>query len=64
MKYKFSRENLTHISKVFAWSAVSAVLGVVITTLSQIEFPTQYMFLVSIINTLLVAAKEYTSEQR
>lgn len=64
MKYKFSKENLTSILKVFGYSAGSAVVGVAIVMLGDIEFPAQYMFLVTIVNTGLVALKEFLNEKR
>jgi len=64
MKYKLSKENLKHIGKVFLYSAGSAVIGVVITMIGDVEIPSQYLFLGGILNTFLVGIQEYLSEKR
>ena len=64
MKKQWSKENTKHLLKVFAYSAGSAVISVIITMLADIEFPTQYAVFIPVVNSVLVAIKEYFNEQR
>lgn len=64
MKYVWSKENSASLLKVLGWTMASAVVASLITFLGNLEVAPQYLFIVSIVNTLLVAIKEWLSNKR
>lgn len=63
-KYKFTAENAVHTSKVFVWVVLSSIVAGVISFIADVDFPKEYAVFVPIINTILVAIKEYLDEKR
>ena len=58
-KYKLNKQDLWDISKVVLWSGASAMVGTILVVLDQLEVPAQYMWVVPVVNTLLVAVHKY-----
>lgn len=54
-QYKLNKEDLTSILKVVLWSGLSAMVGTLITVVNQLDVPAEYLFIVPIVNTVLVA---------
>lgn len=63
-KYKFTKENLHSTIKVLLWSVGSSVVAGLLVFISDTEFPKQYALFVPIINTILVAIKEFLDEKK
>ncbi len=61
-KYQLSKEDLSKMGQVILWSSGSAIVGALITLLPQINFPVQWLFLVPVVNTLLVALKKFVDK--
>lgn len=62
-KFSFDKENLKHIFHVFLWTVASALVTMLIAALGVVDFPPEYVFVVPIVNTMLVALKEFVTEQ-
>jgi hypothetical protein len=63
-QFQWSKENSFHLLKVAGWTATSAIVSSMIVLIGDIDFPPQYLFIVSIVNTLLVATKEWINKKR
>lgn len=63
-KYKFTRENAKSTLKVLAWSVGSSVIAGLLVLIGDTEFPKEYAIFVPIVNTILVALKEFLDEKK
>lgn len=61
--FSFDRENAKHVFHVFLWTVGSAVVTLALAVLSGVDVPDQYVFMVPLVNTALVALKEWMTEQ-
>ena len=59
VKYTLDKSDLTNLVKVVIYSTIASFLGIIVANLTNIDVPTQYAFIVPIINTLLVGLKKY-----
>jgi hypothetical protein len=57
--FEFSKKGLIDILKVLVWSAASAIVASLIAILPQVDLPAQWVWLVPVINTVLVAIYNY-----
>jgi hypothetical protein len=62
-KYSLDKENLKHIGKVFLWTVGSAAVAALIAVLNSLQIPAEYIVLVPIVNTVLVALQQLFQEQ-
>lgn len=60
-KYSLNPEDFKKITTAFLWSSLSAMAGVLLVILAQLDIPAQYLFLVPVINTALYSAQKYFS---
>jgi len=58
-RYELSEEDLKKAGQVLLWSGASAILGTIIVLVGQFNVPIQWLFLVPIINSVLVAVKKF-----
>jgi hypothetical protein len=63
-RFEFDRENATRVVTVFAWSAGSAFVAMLIALVGVVQVPVEYAVLIPITNTILYALKEWIEEQR
>ena len=63
-QFSFNRENARHVFHVFLWTMGSAFVAMAISLLGVIEVPTEYIWVVPLINTALVALQQFIAEQR
>lgn len=61
-KYQLNEADAVKMLKVLAWSLASTVVTVMIALLNETEVPMQYAFLLPVINTLLVGAKAFMTD--
>lgn len=59
VKYKIDKKDMSNWLKVVIYSGVASFLGIIVANLANIDIPAQYGFIVPIINTILVAAKDF-----
>lgn len=64
MKYVWSKENSSSLLKVLAWTMASAIVASLITFVGNLEVAPRYLYIVSIVNTILYAVKEWVSGKR
>lgn len=64
MTGKWSRENTIHTLKVLGFLVASNVVTALIAFMAETEFPKEYSLYVSLVNLLLVSAKEFLSSKR
>lgn len=62
-RFTLNREDAKNILKVLAWATASAVIAALISLLNIVEFPTEWVWLVPVINTILVALKKFVSDK-
>lgn len=60
--FSFNRENAKHVFHVFLWTTGSALVTMLISLLASADVPAKWVVVVPIVNTLLVALKEWTTE--
>lgn len=60
-KYQLNKEDGTKILKALLWSSLSAVIATLIVIMQQLEVPTEYMFLVPIVNAFLYSVSKFLS---
>lgn len=58
-KYTLNKEDLYDILGVVAWSGASAVVATLLTIIPELELPTQYMFVVPIVNSVLYSLHKF-----
>lgn len=63
-KYQFGSPEFQKSLKVFGWTMFSAVLVLMADYINMIEFPTQYVFVVPLVNTLVYSLKEFIADNR
>ena len=63
-RFKLNTDDGKEILQVIGWTLLSALVVVLLDVVQAIEFPAQYVFVVPIANTLLVAAKKWVQEKR
>ena len=63
-KYSFNKEDIVEIAKVIGWSMASALVVVLIDVVGMLDFPTEYAFVVPIVNVVLVALKKFIQEKQ
>ena len=63
-KYSFNKEDIAEIAKVIGWSMASALVVVLIDVVGMLDFPTEYAFVVPIVNVVLVALKKFIQEKQ
>lgn len=63
-KGEFNTHNWKRVGRVFLWSAVSAVIVVLIDLIPSLDIPAEYGFLVTVVNTLLYAVRDWTTVQK
>lgn len=61
--FSFDKENAQHVFHVFLWTVGSAFATLAIALLAGVDVPDQYVFMVPLVNTALVALKEWMTEQ-
>lgn len=62
--YQFNRAGLFGILKVLGWSVGSTIIASLIALIPNIDIPTQWLFLVPIVNTLLVAVNNFIKSEK
>jgi hypothetical protein len=62
--FKFKNEEIINSLKVFGWSFGSALVALLIDVLANLDVNSEYLFLVSIINTILYAIKEFLTNNK
>jgi hypothetical protein len=60
-RFSLNKADLISILKVIGWTVASALVAAVIVALGNINVPAQYLFLVPIVNTLLVAIQKFVA---
>ena len=63
MKYTLDKTGLINIAKVLGWTTLSAIVASLIVVVEKLEVYPQYLFLVSISNTVLYTGKEFVRER-
>lgn len=63
-KYSLNKEDGMKILQVFLWSLSSFVVIFLIDLLPQLDLGTQFMWVLPIANTILVAAKKFIEERK
>jgi hypothetical protein len=63
-RFSIDKENAKNIGKVFAWSAGSAFVAMLIALVGIVEVPVEYAVLIPLVNTVLYALKEWIEDQR
>ena len=63
-KYTLDKENGLKILKALGYSVISTLVVSLLNILPNVDFPAQYLWAVPVINTLLVVAKQYFTEQK
>jgi hypothetical protein len=63
-RFSIDKENAKNIGKVFAWSAGSALVAMLIALVGIVEVPVEYAVLIPLVNTMLYALKEWIEDQR
>jgi len=63
-RFSIDKENAKNIGKVFAWSAGSAFVAMLIALVGIVEVPVEYAVLIPLVNTMLYALKEWIEDQR
>lgn len=62
-QFSLNMQDLKKIGLVLLWSGASAIVAALITLIPNIDIPTQYLFLVPVINTILVSIKKFIDGQ-
>lgn len=60
--FYLDKNDALHILKVCGWTCVSAAVAAGIALLSHLQVSSQYLFLVPLANTALVAAQRYATD--
>ena len=60
-KYALNKEDLLGILKALGYSAASAIIASLILIIPNLEIPSEYVWVIPIVNVLLVTAKKYFS---
>ena len=63
-RFSIDKENAKNIGKVFAWSAGSAFVAMLIALVGIVEVPVEYAILIPLCNTILYALEQYINEQK
>jgi hypothetical protein len=63
-KFTYDSEDIKKIAKTAAFSVASVIIVAAINALPHVQIPTDYMWVVPVVNTLLVAAKKWTDGER
>jgi len=63
-RFSLDRPEAWRILKVFLWSTASALVAALISLVPALSFPPQYVFLVPIVNTVLVALHQFLSSRQ
>ena len=63
-RFSIDKENAKNIGKVFAWSAGSAFVAMLIALVGIVEVPVGGNPLIPLVNTMLYALKEWIEDQR
>lgn len=58
-RFQFNKEGGIRILKVLGWTVLSLAIAALLDAIKMIDVPTQYLFVIPIINTLLVALQEF-----
>lgn len=62
-RFSFDKTNANKVFRVFLWSTASSVVALCIALLSTVNVPVEYAAFVPLINTVLYALKEWTTNQ-
>jgi hypothetical protein len=63
-KYTLTKDNIAPILKVIGWSVASAIVASLISIMSELDVPTEYAFLVPLVNSILYTIKEFVSDKK
>lgn len=58
-RFQFNKESGIRLLKVLGWTLASTAVAFLLDQLKLLEVPTQYLFVVPIINVILVAIQEW-----
>lgn len=61
--FSLDKENARHVFHVFLWTTGSALITMIIALLASTDVPTEWVVVVPLVNTGLVALKEWMTEQ-
>ena len=61
-RFTLNKEDGANILKVLAWTVASALVAALISLLNVVEFPVEWVWVVPVINTVLVALKKFITD--
>ena len=62
-KYQLNKDGAIKILMVLGWSCLSAFIATLISLVPDIDIPVEWIWLVPLINSTLVAAKKFVDEK-
>jgi len=63
-RFQFNKENLKRVGKVILYSGISAAIVATIGVLKELDVPTEWVWAVTVSNTILYALKEFFTAQK
>jgi hypothetical protein len=63
-KFTYDSEDIKKIAKTALFAVASTLIAAAIAALPEIQAPTEWLWVVPVVNTLLVAAKKWTDGER
>lgn len=63
-KFTLNKYNYKKILKVGGWTVLAGALTSLINFIPEVEFPTMYVFVPAILNTMLYSLLEFVKEQK
>lgn len=63
-RFSFGEEEGRKFLKVFFWSMGSALVALALSLLGVLELPSEYAFIVPIVNSVLILLKEWIADNR
>ena len=62
-QFRLDKKDITNRGKVILYSGAAAIVTGIIASLTEFDIPSQYLFLMPIVNTLLVALKDFLEDR-
>lgn len=63
-RFIFGKEETRNSLKVFGWTMASALIVLALDFVGALEVPTEYAFVVPVVNTVLYSLKEWIADNR